>query len=93
MKDSIQLLPCPEHALTLPHSLVGSGGSPPADRDTCRADHVRTAACDSGLDPNSNVVGVSHVGFLRAGAARQVVAALADGQLLVYRENGEHIPS
>ena len=31
------------------------------------------------------------MGILRAGAARQVVAALADGQLLLYRENGNQV--
>ncbi len=31
------------------------------------------------------------MGILRAGAARQVVAALADGQLLLYRENGKQL--
>lgn len=35
--------------------------------------------------------GVTHVAILRAGAARQVVAALADGQLLLYRENGKEL--
>ncbi len=35
--------------------------------------------------------GVTHMGILRAGAARQVVAALADGQLLLYRENGNQL--
>ena len=29
------------------------------------------------------------MGLLRAGAARHVVAALADGQVLMYRENGD----
>ena len=43
--------------------------------------------CDSGL--GQSAPGVIHVGLLRAGAARQVVAALADGQVLFYRENGE----
>lgn len=52
---------------------------------------MATAECNSGLDPG--VVEVAHVGLLRAGAARQVVAALADGQVLVYRENGEVPPS
>ncbi len=37
------------------------------------------------------IEGVTHVGLLRAGSARQVVAALADGQILLYRENGEHL--
>lgn len=34
-------------------------------------------------------VGVEHVDWLRAGNMRQPVAALADGTLLVYRENGQ----
>lgn len=34
------------------------------------------------------VTGVTHVGLLRAGSVRHVVAGLADGQLLMYRENG-----
>ena len=33
--------------------------------------------------------GVKHVGWLRAGNMRQPVAVLADGQLFIYRENGE----
>lgn len=43
--------------------------------------------CDSGLTQDAS--GVTHVGLLRAGAARHVIAALADGQVLMYRENGE----
>ena len=34
------------------------------------------------------ITGVTHVGLLRAGSVRHVVAGLADGQLLMYRENG-----
>ena len=40
-------------------------------------------------DLHQQATGVTHVGLLRAGAARHVVAALADGQVLMYRENGE----
>ena len=36
----------------------------------------------------AEVTGVTHVGLLRAGSVRHVVAGLADGQLLMYRENG-----
>ncbi|DBA70997.1 TPA: hypothetical protein ACH3X2_011432 [Trebouxia sp. C0005] len=43
--------------------------------------------CDT-AEPGAEAAGVTHVSILRAGAARQVVAALADGQLLLYRENG-----
>lgn len=43
--------------------------------------------CDT-AGSGAEAAGVSLVGILRAGAARQVVAALADGQLLLYRENG-----
>ena len=47
-----------------------------------------------GLDECGNTAngvegtGVTHVGLLRAGSVRHVVAGLADGQLLMYRENG-----
>lgn len=47
------------------------------------------AGCDSGLAHNADVVGVTRAGLLRAGAARRVVAALSDGQVLVYSDNGE----
>ncbi len=46
--------------------------------------------CDTAGN-GAEAAGVSHVGILRAGAARQVVAALADGQLLLYRENGKQM--
>ena len=36
----------------------------------------------------AEVTGVTHVGLLRAGSVRHVVAGLADGRLLMYRENG-----
>ncbi|KAL3138593.1 hypothetical protein ABBQ32_006360 [Trebouxia sp. C0010 RCD-2024] len=48
------------------------------------------AGCDSGLAHNADVVGVTRAGLLRAGAARRVVAALSDGQVLVYSDNGTH---
>ncbi|DBB00194.1 TPA: hypothetical protein ACH3X1_014024 [Trebouxia sp. C0004] len=44
--------------------------------------------CMTATGSGAEAAGVTHVGILRAGAARQVVAALADGQLLLYRENG-----
>ncbi len=46
--------------------------------------------CDTAGN-GAEAAGVTHVGILRAGAARQVVAALADGQLLLYRENGKQL--
>ncbi len=46
--------------------------------------------CDT-AGTGAEAAGVTHVGILRAGAARQVVAALADGQLLLYRENGKQL--
>ena len=46
--------------------------------------------CDT-AGSGAEAAGVSLVGILRAGAARQVVAALADGQLLLYRENGKQL--
>lgn len=86
LKDSIQLLPCPASPMTQPDPRTGAGDSPAANMETCWGGSMATAECNSGLDPG--VVEVAHVGLLRAGAARQVVAALADGQVLVYRENG-----
>ena len=48
---------------------------------------MATEECDGGTQ--HTVTGVTHVGLLRAGAARHVIAVLADGQVLMYRENGE----
>ena len=81
--------PMADPSMTHSDPQARAGKSLTAKRNTCSEGSMATAECDSGLDPDSGVVGVTHVGLLRAGAARQVVAALADGQVLVYRENGE----
>lgn len=60
--------------------------APDANRALDPGDTMATGECDNDLQQNT---GTTHVGLLRAGAARHVIAALADGQVLMYRENGE----
>lgn len=89
LKDSIQLLRCPDPRLAHPDPLARDSRSPTPNRDTYGGGSMATAECDSGPSHGADVVGVTHVGLLRAGAARQVVAALSDGQVFVYSDNGE----
>lgn len=50
--------------------------------------HSKTGeAARKSLAPLGNN-GVRHVGWLRAGNMRQPVSVLADGQLIMYRDNG-----
>lgn len=77
LKEHVQLLPPPDPPARPVGSLTASS----------RSSSMTTDECDSGL--LQSATGVTHVGLLRAGAARHVIAALADGQVLMYRENGE----
>lgn len=77
LKESIQPLPPPDPPAGAVGGLTASSGS----------SSMTTDECDSGL--LQSATGVTHVGLLRAGAARHVIAALTDGQVLMYRENGE----
>lgn len=67
--------------------MVPSHGGSTGSRDTDPGSSMSTEECDSGLQHTAK--GVTHVGLLRVGAARHVIAALAPGQVLMYRENGE----
>lgn len=77
VKERVLLLPPPDPP-------AGAVGGLAASSDSSS---TTTDECDSGL--LQSATGVTHVGLLRAGAARHVIAALADGQVLMYRENGE----
>ena len=67
--------------------MVPSHGGSTGNSDTDSGSSMSTEECDSGLQHTAT--GVAHVGLLRVGAARHVIAALANGQVLMYRENGE----
>lgn len=93
-KESVQLL----HPLSSAAHLEASSGGPPSNSksssstDSEDCDNTDVAEVHEGEQAGRGG-GVTHVGLLRAGSARQVVAALADGQLLLYRENGKPSPN
>ena len=87
LKEDVQLLHPPQTPASAP--IPAQSLSEPTSRtaDSNTGQSFSSGECEIGIDPHAT--GVMHVGLLRAGAARQVVVALADKQVAIYRENGK----
>ena len=87
LKEDVQLLQPPQTPASAPTPAQSLAEANSRAAGSTTGNDFSNEECENIVDPHAT--GVVHLGLLRAGAARQVMAAFADKHIVIYRENGE----